>query len=406
MAVLGITIRAVQALQPGATIWDAGHREAVRGFGVRRQLGAPVYVIKYRVLGKQRFLTIGPHGAPWTPDKARREAKRLLGLVAEGKDPADARAQARLAAADTLRKVADAYLNHAKQKQRPRTYSEIERYLLVVWKPLHRVPIFDIRRRHIASRLAEIETQRGAVSAARARTALSAMFNWAIREGFDLPANPVLGTNRPVQPKSRDRVLTDAELSAIWRACRDDDYGRIVRLLILTAQRRDEVGGMRRSEIDPAGARWIIPGSRTKNHRDHSLPLSGPALALIEASLQQTNRDFAFGLGPHRGFAGWSKSKAAIDARISAASGPVPAWTIHDLRRTAATIMADRLGVLPHIVEAILNHISGHRAGVAGVYNRARYEAEVREALQRWADYVEGITRPAKTKSPATCPRT
>src|SRR5271167_1118765 len=112
MAVSGITVRAVQSLKPGETIWDAGHKEAVRGFGIRRQRGEPVYVVKYRVFGRQRFFTIGRHGSPWTPEKARKEAKRLLGLVADGKDPADARAQAALRAADTLRKIADLYLRH------------------------------------------------------------------------------------------------------------------------------------------------------------------------------------------------------------------------------------------------------------------------------------------------------
>ena len=107
MASANITIRAVEALAAGATIWDTGHREAVRGFGVRRQRDQATYVLKYRVFGRQRFLTIGPHGSPWTPNKARREAKRLLGLVAGGKDPADAKAQAALQAADTLRKIAD-----------------------------------------------------------------------------------------------------------------------------------------------------------------------------------------------------------------------------------------------------------------------------------------------------------
>jgi len=244
MASANITIRAVEALAAGATIWDTGHREAVRGFGVRRQRDQATYVLKYRVFGRQRFLTIGPHGSPWTPNKARREAKRLLGLVADGKDPADAKALAALQAADTLRKIADEYLKHAKAKQRPRPYSETERYLLVVWKPLHPVSVFKITRRHVAARVADIAKDQGAVTAARARTALSTMFNWAIREGLDIPANPVLGSNRPVQPKSRDRVLTDAEIGAIWRACTDDDYGRIVRILIVTAQRRDEIGGM------------------------------------------------------------------------------------------------------------------------------------------------------------------
>jgi integrase len=223
------------------------------------------------VFGRQRFFTIGPHGSPWTPEKARREAKRLLGLVADGKDPADERAQASLQAADTLRKIADAYLKRAKQNQRPRTYSEFERYLLVAWKPLHPASVFKITRRQIAARVAEIAEDQGPVAAARARAALSAMFNWAIREGLDIPANPVLGSNRPAEPKSRDRVLTDSELAAIWSACGDDDYGRIVRLLILTAQRRDEIGGLRWDEIVAGvdGATLLpIPAIRLPPDRD------------------------------------------------------------------------------------------------------------------------------------------
>src|SRR5437763_15941702 len=129
MALRGITVRAVQGLKPGETIWDADHKAAVRGFGVRRQRGQPTYVIKYRGFGRQRFVTIGPHGSPWPPELARKEAKRLLGLVAIGKDPADEKAKARLQAADTLRAIADQYLRNAKQRLKPRTYSEMERYL-------------------------------------------------------------------------------------------------------------------------------------------------------------------------------------------------------------------------------------------------------------------------------------
>jgi integrase len=396
MAVSSITIRAVQALKPGETIWDADHREAVRGFGVRRQRDQATYVLKYRVFGRQRFVTIGPHGGPWTPGLARREAKRLLGLVADGKDPADEKAKARLQAADTLRVIADQYLRNAKQRLKPRTYSEIERYLLVSWKSLHPFSVFQITRRHISARIADIASDHGKVSAARARTALSSMFNWAIREGFDIAANPVLGTNRPAQPGSRERVLTETELSAIWWASGEDDYGRIVRLLLLTAQRRDEVGSMQWAELDTISGLWTLPGARTKNHREHLLPLVPAALALLPP--RREGRDFLFGDGPrrsgdpHRGFSGWSKSKAALDERIAEALGePLPHWTVHDLRRSASTVMADRLGVLPHIVEAILNHVGGHRAGVAGVYNRARYAAEMREALQRWAQHVAAL---------------
>jgi len=404
MASANITIRAVQALQKGEAIWDAGHKEAVRGFGVRRQRDKATYVVKYRIHGNQRFVTIGPHGSPWTPDTARKEAKKLLGQVADGKDPADAKAEARAEAGETLRKVAGEYLVQAKKRLRPKTYSEVERYLLTAWKPLHRKSVFVIRRRHITARLAEIETESGPTSASRARTALSGMFAWAIREGYELVANPVAGTNRPAQPDSRDRVLSDAELAEVWAASGDDDYGRIVRLLILTAQRRDEVGGMFWPELDTVQDRWTIPSTRTKNHREHILPLVPTAVAQLPA--RRNDRDFVFGDGPRRkddnrqcGFSGWSKSKAALDSRITATRKKIsgedaelmPRWTLHDLRRTAATMMADRLGVLPHIVEAILNHVSGHRAGVAGVYNRARYEGEMREALERWAGHVAGL---------------
>jgi integrase len=385
MATTAVTIRAVQTLKPGATIWDAGHREAVKGFGVRRQRRDAVYIIKYRVSGEQRFTTIGRHGSPWTPERARKEAKRLLGMVAAGRDPQAENKEARAKAADTLGKVADEYLARANTRLKPRTYVEVERHLQSNWKPLHSVSVFHLTRRQVAFRLKEIESARGPVTAGRARAALSAMFNWAIREGFEIPSNPVFGTNRPAEPRSRNRVLTDAELAKAWTACRDDDYGRIVKLLLLTAQRREEVGAMQWREVDTEGKAWTIPGARTKNHREHTIPLSDSALALIASAPRRQGRDFIFGQG--RGFSGWSKSKAALDQRIR--DGALPDWRLHDLRRTAATVMADRLGVLPHVVEAILNHVSGHRAGVAGIYNRATYAKEMREALERWANHVE-----------------
>jgi integrase len=377
-----ISIRTVEALAPGSTLWDTG----VRGFGVRRQQDSASYIIKYRAGGRQRFLTIGQHGR-LTPDQARREARRLLGLVAGGNDPADAKAQAASRAADTLRKIIDQYLKYAHTNQRPRTFTETSRYLLTSFKRLHSLSVFEIRRRHIASALSEIATKQGPVAAIRARAALSAMFNWAIREGLELASNPVIGTNRPTEPRSRDRVLTDSELRAIWLACGDDDIGRIVRLLMLTGQRRDEVGGMQWSEVNTVTGLWTLPGNRTKNHREHVLPLSPAALALISDLRRRNDRDFLFGTGK-RGYSGWSKSKSALDRRIGIAS-----WTYHDLRRTAATVMADRLGVLPHIIEAILNHAGGHRAGPAGVYNRAKYVEEMRTALSRWSDHVARIVK-------------
>jgi integrase len=209
-------------------------------------------------------------------------------------------------------------------------------------------------------------------------------------------ANPVIGTNRAVDEISRDRVLSDQELTAIWRACRDDDFGRIVRLLMLTGQRREEVGGMAGAEISFPQARWSIPRERTKNGRPHEVPLSSSAVEVIRSSPLATSRDLLFGEG--RGpFQGWSKAKAALDRRIDQSGAKVAPWRLHDLRRTVATRMAE-LGVLPHVVEAVLNHISGHKAGVAGTYNRALYSAEKRQALELWAEHVRTTVEDTTTK--------
>jgi integrase len=198
--------------------------------------------------------------------------------------------------------------------------------------------------------------------------------------------NPVAGTNKAIEEIKRDHVLTDDELAVIWRACREDDYGRIVRLLILTGQRREEVGAITRSELDLSAALWTIPKNRSKNGREHEVPLSRPAVDILQGMPRREGRELVFGDG-EGGFQGWSKAKAALDSRIIKAGSEIRPWRLHDLRRTAATRMGD-LGVLPHVVEAVLNHNSGHRAGVAGIYNRATYRTEKRNALTSWAERV------------------
>jgi len=229
------------------------------------------------------------------------------------------------------------------------------------------------------------------VAATRARAALSSLLAWAIREGL-AKDNAVIGTNRPAPPKSRDRVLTIAELGRIWKACRDDDYGRIIQLLMLTGQRRDEVGAMTWVEVDLDSGRWIIPAERTKNNRPHTIALSPLALSILGKTARREGNDRVFGKGVG-GFSGWSKAKVALDGRISGArdrpvqTRPIPPWTVHDIRRSVATHMAE-IGILPHVVEAILNHVSGHKAGIAGIYNRSKYEREAGAALAIWADQM------------------
>jgi integrase len=185
------------------------------------------------------------------------------------------------------------------------------------------------------------------------------------------------------QPKRRDRVLSDAELAAVWNACGNDTYSKIVKLLILTGARREEVGGMLWSELDKRPL-WIISASRTKNRLEHVLTLPGLAWSLIDSTPRREPKNRVLGNGP-QGFNNWNTAKKALDRRSGIVS-----WRLHDLRRTAATRMAD-LGIQPHIIEAALNHVSGHKAGVAGIYNRSSYQREVKNALAIWADHVASI---------------
>lgn len=205
---------------------------------------------------------------------------------------------------------------------------------------------------------------------------MSDFFGWAISEGIEIESNPVLNTNKSGE-KSRDRVLKDHEIRTIWNNV-SRDYGSVIKLLMLTGQRRDEIGGLRWSEITDDAIE--LPAERTKNKRPHIVPLSAAAKEILAS--QDTCQEYVFGF---RGFAGWSVSKARLDQHIK-----LDHWTVHDIRRTVATRMND-LGILPHVVEAVLNHVSGTRGGVAGIYNRATYLREKTEALKLWADHLMAI---------------
>jgi integrase len=218
----------------------------------------------------------------------------------------------------------------------------------------------------------------------------------------------------------RERVLSDTEISQIWRAAGDaaSPYGTIIRLLILTGQRRGEVAGMAWNEISEDLTTWMLPGERTKNGVAHSVPLSSLACDLLAASLPNEPKDAkrvrasgALVLPGAVGtpFAGWSKAKRALDKAIidnraktataaGASSSPLIPWSVHDLRRTVATGL-QRLGIRLEVTEAVLNHISGSRGGIAGVYQRHDWAAEKRAALDAWAAHVFTAAQ-RQTKSP------
>jgi integrase len=361
-----ITKTVVDRIEAGTIVWDT----RIPGFGARRQreAGGVHYVLKKN----DRWHTIGRHGAPFTVEMARAEALRLLGLIVSGTDP-------RPATSEAVGGVIELYLSRRKPAMKPRSYVEISRHLLAHSKPLHRYELHEVNRRAVAELLAKIEAGSGPVARNRVRASLSAFFSWCISEGL-CEANPVSGTGK-ADEKTRERILAPKEIAKIWSALRGS-YGDVVRLLLLTGQRREEIGGLMWSEVDFESKLLRLGAARTKNKREHLLPLSAPALAILRRRAIEGNGSTDNDGRVLSGF-NWAKSKAKLDRVLR-----LPHWTLHDLRRSAATLMADQLGILPHIVEAILNHVSGHKAGVAGIYNRAKYLDEMRAALDRWGQWV------------------
>jgi integrase len=313
-----------------------------------------------------------------------------------GYDPQAEREQKRRQAAHTLRSVAEAHLEARRPEWRDRTYVETERYLLTgeYFRPLLNTPIADITRADVSARLRAIIRANGPVAANRARSAISSLFSWAMGEGL-VDSNPTIGTNAPKVPAPRERVLSDPELAAIWRACGDDQDGRVIRLLMLTAARRAEIGGMAWSEIDLDKGTWTLPASRAKNHRAHTLPLTQAAIEIITATPRLVGRDELFGWHASAGFTRWAQAKIDIDARLG--DSVVGPWRFHDLRRSTATRLCD-LGVMPHVVEQILNHRSGHRRGIVAVYNKSAYEGAVRNAMIMWSDHIRTLIEGGERK--------
>lgn len=366
------------------------------GFGLRlREGGKRTWIVQYRVGKKQRRVAIGAVEST-DVEEARKRAKNVLSRVHLGADPQIEKAVARSQASATLNAFADRFLDeHAAKRLKPSTFADVERYLRRHWAPLSELPASKITRADVAAQLTKLAKASGGYAANRARAALSALFTWAIGEGL-IEANPVVGTNKPADEVARDRVLTDEELAAVWGNVGHGDYAAIVRLLVLTGQRREEVGGLLWSEIDVERASWRIGAARTKNGLAHDVPLSAPALAILTTVELREGRDLAFGAAAG-GFSGWSKAKRALDARVTARLRQhsrqhfvQKPWRLHDIRRTVATCMAD-LGILPHVIEAVLSHTSGHKAGVAGIYNRSSYATEKRQALTLWADHVSAL---------------
>ena len=388
--------------------------DEVAGFGVRLRLGADGKVAKSYVAQRKRggrtFRRRFGSAERISPSKSREVARKWLAKIDLGEDPQADRRDRRAKDALTLRSQAAEFLAAKKPDLAASSLGEATRYLTnpKYFGPLHSKALDSIALRDVAARVVVIGRECGDASAARARGALSNFFTWAMRMGL-ATANPCIGSINP-EIMARDRVLSLDEIAAIWKACGDDDYGKIVRLLILLGARRQEIGGMAWPEfsdldgpqpprwqpyagepqvrICAEGARqpsWTLPKARSKNGRAHTLPLLPMALAIIRSVPRRVSRDQLFGTSAAEGFSSWGKGKAALDRCCA-----VENFRLHDIRRSTATGMAD-IGIAPHVIEAILNHQSGHKSGIAGIYNRSSYVREVRAALALWEDHIRTL---------------
>src|SRR5262249_3264590 len=300
----------------------------------------------YRRGDRQRSITLGSAKSV-TLATARRNAGALEAEVRLGGDPALKKHLANLAASETFESLANRYLEARRKKWRPSSAISCTRHLIKSATPLPRLPITAVSQRDIAKLLNAITETGHELTANRVRSTLCALFSWALKEGYDLPKGNVASYTNKHKEQPRDRVLTDAELKAIWRACPDSEFGAIVKLLALTGQRANEIGALRYSELHDDEI--ILPKERTKNKREHTIPLSDTAKALLN-KFNGYDRTHVFGV-VDTGFMGWGYAKRQLDDRLGDA---VAHWTLHDLRRTAATRMAG-LGVQPYIIEAVLN---------------------------------------------------
>jgi integrase len=368
----------------GSPYWDAD----LKGFGLRLHVDANnkllrSFVIQYRFGNRQRKYNLGSTEKITLAD-AKKLAKKLFGQVANGVDPAEVKEEQRRASTALLfRDGVAQYLDMQEKLLRPASFKNCKLYLTgkQYFGNLHGMPVNEITRSHVSTAIDKIVSRGTAVTGSRCRAWLSGFFVWCLERGH-AESNPVIGSATVETAPARERVLTDDELRKVWNACGDDDFGKIVRLLIVSGCRRGEVGGLRWSEIDMDAGTITIPGTRTKNKRAHTLPITDAMRAIIESVPQRVDRECLFGETAAVGFTGW-KDKGEFDSGVKD-------WTLHDLRRTVATGMAN-LDVDPHIVEAALNHASGHKAGVAGTYNRARYVPQLARAFALWGDHVASV---------------
>lgn len=356
--------------------------------------GVKTFILRKRIAGKLRNVTLGRYDSHrFGLAAARRKARVMLSDIEAGKQIP--KASAPIQSAPTIRSLMPAYLS---SKAHLRSYPEIQRIA-----DIHILP-------EIGDRVADAVT-RGEVTAfidgIEAKTMgravhaqLSAFYSWAMKRLDTLPANPCRDAGRPAKPRSRDRILTDEELAALWRVAGREaaPWGPGYKLLILTAKRREEVFQADWSEFDLDAGEWRLPPERVKNGVAEIVPLSSPAIEVLKALPRSGSKVFPTRNKARRDETGPSgfgraitRMRAAVDLELEREGLARGAqWRVHDIRRTVATGL-QRLGVRLEVTEAVLNHVAGSRAGVAGVYQRHDWKNEKRAALDAWGVLITSL---------------
>ncbi len=397
-----LTVLGIEKAQPGATRREIPDGLLPSLYLVVQPTGAKSWAVRYRIGGKPRKLTLGTY--PGIDLACARDlARKALVAVAEGIDPGERkRASKRSTDAldrDLFENVAESFIErHAKPNTRPSTSRETERIIRRDVVPIWRGrPVQHITKRDVIDLLDRIVDRGSGIMANRTLAHVRRLFSWCVERDI-LKTSPAAGVRPPAEEGSRDRVLSDEEVRLVWHAAEAIGwpFGPMVKLLLLTGQRRDEVASMTWSEIDPDRRLWTLARERAKNNQAHEVPLSDAAIAVLCSLPRVAKSDHVFTTNGTTAVSGFSRAKDRIDAILAEQQGPdgspTPRWVLHDLRRTAASGMA-RLGINLPVIEKVLNHSSGSFAGIVGVYQRHSFADEKRLALEAWGRFVAGLVK-------------
>ena len=355
--------------------------------------GARSAVLLPRINGKQVSIAI-EGAALMTLAEIRAKAKDKLREIAAGQDPRAAKREAERAESETVAVVVERFLERDVRPSK-RTAGEIERkFRTEVLPRWGSRPISSIKQRDVIELLDAIVDNGAPVQANRVLSTIRRLFAWCRERGL-IGQSPCEFVRKPTSETPRDRVLADFELATIWRAsgARPYPFGSFFQLLMLLGQRREEIAGMKWSELDPALTLWTLPRSRSKNNVARQVPIVPAVREILLGLPRLAGCDFVFTTTGKTSVTGYGRAKEALDAAIVRLNGePLAPWVVHDLRRTMASGMA-KLGVALPTVEKLLNHKGASFSGVAGIYMRHDFADERRAALELWAEHVHALDR-------------